>query len=116
MTARDDLAADIRGGMWACCDACRDNEGPTEESYAIADHLLAAGWSRPRVVTTEDDLDALPDGSIVVDAVGTVWCRRDGLWCEAGYAEGLETWEVVDDTAGLPARILWSPPSETDGS
>lgn len=75
-------------------------EGATEVVSAL---------SRSWVVTTEEELDALPDKSVILDAVDVVWCRRGGLWCEAGYAEGLESWEVADDAAGLPARILWSP-------
>lgn len=49
VTDRDALAADVRDGMWACCDACRHNPAPTDESYDIADHLIAKGWTRPEV-------------------------------------------------------------------
>ncbi|AYN57468.1 hypothetical protein HOU47_gp62 [Arthrobacter phage Constance] len=49
----------------------------------LADAILAAGYRKPHQITTADELLALPEESVVLDAEGDVSQKRDGLWC--GY-------------------------------
>lgn len=47
------------------------------------ERIVAAGYQRPRIITTADELLALPEQSVVLDCEGDVSQKRDGLWC--GY-------------------------------
>lgn len=40
-------------------------------SYVIADELIAAGYRKPRTITTIEELDALGDRTVVMDRYGT---------------------------------------------
>ena len=61
MSARDDLARIVNIG-WG---SDGEYEALDSTDYAIADAVLAAGYSKPRIVTTVDELEALPVGSVV---------------------------------------------------
>ncbi|MBM4592356.1 hypothetical protein [Prescottella equi] len=58
----------------------------------LADAVLAAGYSRPRVVETIEGLDALPTGSVVLDGDTVPYERVGSEWigCDAGdvYRDG----------------------------
>jgi len=41
-----------------------------EHYEAMADAILAAGYVKPRVITTTEELDALPIGSVILDPIG----------------------------------------------
>lgn len=72
----------------------------------VADGLLADGYRKPRRVTTEEGLAALPFGSAVLDNVGDIY--RSGIsngqtaWWQAG-PQGLFR------TVALPATVLHDP-------
>lgn len=96
-TERDELAVIIQrpeaidGGPISC--------GPGSVfASRTADAILAAGWSRPRVVTTVEELDALPGGSIVA-----------ADW--ATHQKVLGTWVTFGGpgttTPDLPATVLF---------
>ena len=51
-------------------------EGFADDPYAIADAILAAGYRKPREVTTPAELDALPVGSVVLDGWGTAYQKE----------------------------------------
>lgn len=42
--------------------------GRSEYAYDTAARILAAGYRKPRTVSSVDELDTLPDGSVVLDA------------------------------------------------
>ena len=72
---------------------------PDADDYVVADAILAAGYVKPRVITTLEELDALEISSLVRDRQGAIvvndlagWERND--W---GYAPK------------LPATVLWEP-------
>lgn len=45
-----------------------------------AQTILSAGWRHPaRVVTTVEELDALPDGTVIRDVFGETWTLYEGL-------------------------------------
>jgi len=72
----------------------------------IADAILAAGYSRPRTITTADELDALSAGSVVRSDEGTVWESDSGVWFETAS----RLLHVASDIA-LPATVLHEPKS-----
>lgn len=82
------------------------------DEFDGADAIVDAGWRPPaRVVTTVEEVDALPDRSVVVAAnrtilqcVGSVQPDWDGnVWCD----EESRWWGSGDVT--LPATVLWEP-------
>lgn len=63
------------------------------------ERILAAGYRKPRTVTTVEELDALPFMSVVMDDLGRVYQR----WLLAG-------WQSAGPTLGtkikLPSTVL----------
>jgi len=107
MSERDELAAIIMSpesfdsGPVSC--------GPNDIYAArIADAILAAGWRKPRTVTSVEELDALPGESIVRDASGIVY-EKDYIvnnptvnwWIETGQSE-----HFTAKSISLPATVL----------
>jgi hypothetical protein len=71
------------------------------------ERILAAGYSKPRTITTVAELDALPENSVVLDGMGTVALQIGaGLWSMDGYE--YTSVELVADSI-LPATVLYSP-------
>lgn len=80
--------------------------GPNDLYAArTADAILAAGYRKPRVVTTAEELDALPAESVVLDP--STWLfrkREDGRYAVAGSAVG-----YTSATINFPAIVLYEP-------
>jgi len=76
-----------------------------DDARMAADALYALGWRPPaQVVETAEELDALPEGTVVRDAEGYVVERNaDGYGSMAGGAT--EWWAALP----LPATVLWDP-------
>ena len=72
----------------------------TFDVVAAADAILAAGYRKPRTITTVEELDALPERSVVRDATTDVLERLGGRWY-CGDFPGL--------APTLPATVLWEP-------
>lgn len=58
---------------------------PQVQEYAdafgeIADAILAAGYRKPRTIATTEELDALPEGSSVLDVDADVSTKHAGKW------------------------------------
>lgn len=93
---RDELAAIIR-------------QEPGYPASRLADVILAAGYRKPRTITEYEELDALPDGVLILTEQGGYWesiKRMDGMnwWKEPGaYNVSLS----ADLT--LPATVLHEP-------
>ena len=67
MNARDELADTL--------------EAMDGMDYAvIADMILKSGFSKPRTITTVEEVYALADGAVVIDSAGDVSEFRDGFW------------------------------------
>lgn len=101
-----------------------DSAIPVNGAYAIsaptsADHLLEAGYRKPRTITTQAELDALPVGSMVkfngaafplaaVKNWESKHPRKDGTplseWLTTGYEDPFDTGDL-----DFPAVILWEP-------
>lgn len=106
MTARDEFADDIY-----TADRAHKNDPvdlTTHYSYVIADELISAGYSKPRTLSTVDELDALPVGSVTIDGggAGEVYrklARHDGIkWYEPSYTLHWESHEL-----NFPATVIW---------
>ena len=72
-----------------------------------ADKIIRAGWRPPaRTVTTVEELDALPVGSIVRDveraALDEKW--DDNMWAEVGYEPTFSSSSIH-----TPAIVLYEP-------
>ena len=77
-----------------------------------ADAILAAGYSKPRTITTAEELDALPIGSVILSetyrhyADGTLISfqrNQDGHWYRGARAR-----DTHPDNF-LPATVLYEP-------
>lgn len=74
-------------------------------AYAIADGLIAAGWTKPRTIEDVESRDALPDGTVVRSSAGTIACRFDN---GRGVMFGMSLpfpWKNL----ALPLTVLWEP-------
>jgi len=89
MNARDELAAVIVEAYGESADAC-----PCEQDLDVADHILAAGYSKPRTISTVEEIVELGRSAAILAANGTVWVH-DG--------DHAQPWaSVVEDTQGGP--------------
>ena len=78
MSARDELAEVIASKL----DRLFGHRefGPAKQDFDLADELISAGYSKPRTVMTRYEVEALPDGSVLLDSAGDVAHLRDGFW------------------------------------
>lgn len=73
--------------------------------------ILEAGWRKPRVIATVEELDALAVGSVILSEHGGVWERQTGpvdtpLWVEATQIQGFPR---LSEEITLPAIALYVP-------
>jgi hypothetical protein len=99
-TERDELAEIIRDAQWADGNKFYRSDGQ------IAEAILAAGYRKPRTVTTVEELDALPNGTIVSLPSGFPCHRRpDDNWYIGSHRYPLTTEEFWDNIPA-PERHL----------
>jgi len=86
------------------------SECPCEQDFDVADTILAAGYRRPRTVTTVEELDALPKGAVVMGADGYVARRFPGGWRVLVVEPASSPWltDTLEDV-DLPATVLHEP-------
>jgi len=97
MSARDELAEDMRGlGITVVAGPAVDLTEP------LAQHLIKAGWVKPRTITTVAELDALPDNSVVLD-------EMDGPLIKVGSWFHSPTDEMKAHSVIFPAILLYEP-------
>jgi hypothetical protein len=79
--------------------------GPPVLTYeGYADAVIAAGWRPPpRVITDPAELDGLPDGTAIVDALGVPRQLIDNVW--VGTVSG----SLAAQQVQLPAPVLHAP-------
>lgn len=118
MSARDELAG-ILHGKGAYCGSCGYEDGEcadcTDVLSGYADAILAAGYRRPRTITTAEELGALPNGSLLLSGdrirmySGAVWRVKSGGMIERVGKEldGVTPFRYFVDP--LPATVLHEP-------
>ena len=101
MSARDELATTILHHPWlpdheglytGLCTSCPGRPisgGHNSPSHAdhLADAVLAAGYRKPRTITTEAELESLPIGSVI--------------WAFDYQAGDANSWQLFDDVVQL---------------
>ena len=96
MSDRDDIAEIISMQL----------DLPVTITEDAADVILNAGYSKPRTVTSEQELDALPELSVVTDCYVDVWQRRGGEWCSYD-TRPMQAKRIV---RYAPLTVVWTPP------
>ena len=66
----------------------------------LTEVLERSGYRKPRLVTTAEELDALPVGSVVINERGNAWQKTGRNWYVAGSTGGSKTLPY------LPATVL----------
>jgi len=99
MNERDELAGIVRGKT-CCSGLCAESQ-----SEQTADAILAAGYRKPRTISTIEELDALPIGAVVLDSIGDPWAVA---WDAGGFRRYRNPNGAVN-FANLPATVLHSP-------
>ena len=107
-TQRDELAREIwlADRLRACAPG-----GPSEQDYRAADRLIAKDYRKPRIVTTVEELDALPVGSVVMDADAYVG-RKERDTGGAEWSVSLHKYSKESRAFTLPATVLHTPETE----
>lgn len=76
-----------------------------------ADAIVAAGWRPPaRVIETPEDLDALPDLSVVMVGLHP-WQHRHPWWDGAGFSDESSSADLIEQAKAddNPITLLWTP-------
>jgi len=105
MSAREELAElleeEQEAGRWA--------SSPTADLYGfMADAILAAGYSKPRTITTVEELDAIPAWSVVRSEQATIWEKFEGNGGDF-WAETMTLGKHPSSHIALPATVIYSP-------
>jgi hypothetical protein len=110
MSARDELIRII----WDGAVADRVKDGLDQRNVpvvrpkveALADELLAAGYTKTRTITTPAELDALPEGSVIISHIvsGVAYQRSGGQWTRPGRYAPLTPAYFI-----LPATVIHEP-------
>ena len=101
MTTRDQLAQIIY-------DTLNGQYGDFNMPDDAADKIIAAGWRPPaRTIATVEELDALPEGTVIRSADGWAWQRdnHNGFW----YTIASEDDSTPGDFAYYPLTVLYEP-------
>jgi hypothetical protein len=103
MSDRNELAESIATHLdetWGMRDF-----GPAHQDYELAEALIVAGWTKPRTVTTVEELDALPVGSMVLDSDPDALLKtHNGAWRSLCAEE-----PYGGRYLSLPATVLFAP-------
>lgn len=74
--------------------------------------LADLGWSKPRVITTAEELDALPVGSVVLSEGYTHHANEMPIsfqrWTDGDWHRGARTGNTAPDNF-LPVKVLYEP-------
>ena len=83
----------------------------SRHTMAAADAILAAGYRKPRTITTVEELDALPVEAVVRSDMGNVYIKdhdldnpTDTWWVAGGGVSEYQSNRIL-----LPATVLHAP-------
>ncbi|MDQ5863093.1 MAG: hypothetical protein M3536_12615 [Actinomycetota bacterium] len=99
MSARDELVDILMADDLVFSDKHIGRDYALEE----ADAILAAGYRKPRTITTAEELDALPRLAVIRSDEGAVF-EKHTMWHEAGSRDLMRT-----DGIALPATVIYEP-------
>ncbi|MEW1813253.1 hypothetical protein AB0284_21430 [Pseudarthrobacter phenanthrenivorans] len=103
-TQRDELADEITG--WQVSDGYYGQTIPSDVAREIADHLTELGYRKPRTVTTAAELDALPVGSVILDADQGPWQKvAPTYWAFPDSTSWYGSQHIAENDF-LPATVL----------
>lgn len=113
MSTRDELEAALISGFAIKNAVWVENDMPCLRLGEVADYLLSQGWRPPmRVISTVEELEALPVGAVVFNQNDESLQIQDNYGKEFYYATADETpygahflFEVGDG----PFRVVWEP-------
>jgi hypothetical protein len=116
MSERDELRLSLLslGGSISACWSRLDVAGPFDQEKAesaidaAAEVILAAGYRKPRTITTAEELDALPVGSVLLDVDGNTSRKFHGGWRTTVVEPDGSAWlsDCMED-ADMPATVLY---------
>ncbi len=96
-----------------------DTSYEKSEAKVVAEALIAAGYRKPRIITTLDELYALPSGTVIRDSypmvleLGRYVAGHELAWHatfpESGYGQDFG---YDNDQIDLPATVLYVPTEE----
>lgn len=80
--------------------------------WSMADIIMERGFRKPRSITTVEELDALPEGSVVLDRNGLSLHKMGplGIWNASNHTWDVQRAELEADA--FPAIVLWEPEAE----
>ena len=112
MSAREELAAILDCELEKSPDLLDD-----EWMGVVADAILAAGYRKPRTADTVEELDALPNGTKLIEPHnGHIWFKRGDKWrCTCAWeTDTAESWddtsaELLDESSGNTLVVLYAP-------
>jgi len=96
MSARDELADIIASNR-------------NEYADKTADRILTAGYQKRRTITTAEELDALPVGSVLIDRDHDICQRFRGGWRATIHEPNDDPWLTDSLEVDLPATVLHEP-------
>lgn len=104
---RDELAGVIHDSLYP--GAYREDRMTWPQGIFVeADAILAAGYKKPRTITTAEELDALPVGSVILDPIGLSLHKNEFTGWRASNGAKDITAEMLQREA-LPATVLYTP-------
>lgn len=115
MSERDELAMELFIGDnfnqpreasiadWEYFQDSNNFQGRVEHYEVMAGHILAAGYRKPRTISTHQERATLKPGTICVDRAGNAWKRGFGSW--VGTGEG----GPLYDEENLTLTVLHEP-------
>lgn len=118
-TQRDDLARELfiadnsnqpREASivdWEWFEGAGKQRGQTEHYHNMAVGMIAAGYRKPRTITTVEELDALPEGTQIVDACERLALEETSIGCLEWVDRHGNSCHVE-----LPAIVLHEPEAE----
>lgn len=118
-TERDELARELfiadNGNQsreqslvdWEWFESTDNYRGRIQHYKDMAAGMITAGYSKPRTITTVEELDALPLGSVILDGGGLSLHKNAFTgWCASNGAKDIEGELLLEAT---PATVLHVP-------
>jgi len=105
MSARDEMSKELSAIIKREYTRAIDRKRMRDCYDAPADAILAAGYSKPRAITTAEELEAIPRDSVLL-AGSRIYQKERGALMDLGI--GLMGYEEVLEESGTPT-LIYSP-------